>query len=871
MKNEIRKLTGTRDDIAGRSNELLLKNEIIGIILLFISIFLLFSTVSFTPTDRSFFNSTPDEVVENYGGPLGAQVAALLFNLFGYATYVLLFYNLFMSGFFLFNKKVSNVLTKSAGYLLMLISLSAFIATVKPQITLSGVAVKSGGMIGYLLNDLVQSEIKLFFTLLFFFIMILISLVLVAKISLRRIGLFLGRVLLRLAGKAGVSFREWLDNYQRRRMAKRIEKKYQRETQMAKEQEHNTEESYSFDAPRSNRREIIPDTDFVLVKNQTSEVTDFPSTSVSGVMDAVDSHDDDAQEEDQEPFDDLDDFGEVGNVRQVLNPVRLDEAEEVENIDDIFINENKSGGRTIVKPVTERQKKIVVRQPSKIPEEGSLFADLDEEKDAPGTYQPPPLTYLDAPSLRSQIDYKELEDKKEELSRRLMEFKIRGEILEYTPGPVITTYEFVPDTGVKVKDVTNLSEDLALVARAQYVRIERILGKKAIGIEIPNKKREIIHLREILESEQYQKSRSPLTIGLGKSKSGEMFISDLREMPHLIVAGATGSGKSVAIHTILLSILYKSSPDMVKLILIDPKRVELALYNTLPHLLTPVVVNTKLAKNALDWAVFEMENRYKKLALLQVRSLEQYNKKLEVLKQTENDEELDKLDDIELIPYIVIVIDEFADLMMESSKEIESDVARIAQKARAVGIHLILATQRPSVDVITGTIKNNFPSRIALAVPSKHDSRTIIDVMGAEKLLGNGDMLFLPPKTATLVRLHCAYVSEEETLRVVNYLSKTGRPKFNTQVVKPRNADTDEDVDKEMDDMFFESAEVVINTGQASASYLQRKMSIGYARAGRLIDQLQVHGVVSPPDSKNKRDILMTLEDLRELRKIGSE
>jgi S-DNA-T family DNA segregation ATPase FtsK/SpoIIIE len=299
-------------------------------------------------------------------------------------------------------------------------------------------------------------------------------------------------------------------------------------------------------------------------------------------------------------------------------------------------------------------------------------------------------------------------------------------------------------------------------------------------------------------------------------------------------------------------------------VLIDPKRVELALYNQLPHLLTPVVVNNKLAKNALDWSVFEMEKRYKKLALLQVRSVSQYNRKLELMLQTE-DETLEKLEDREKLPYIVIVIDEFADLMMEASKDIENDVARIAQKARAVGIHLILATQRPSTDVITGTIKNNFPSRIALAVPSKHDSRTIIDIMGAEKLLGNGDMLFLPPKTATLVRLHCAYVSEEEILRVVNYLSKLGRPKFNTEVLRAKAEEEGAALDNDLDDMFLEAAEVVILTGQASASFLQRKMSIGYARAGRLIDQLQANGVVSAPDSKNKRDILMTSEDLKEL------
>ncbi|MCK5220851.1 MAG: type IV secretion system DNA-binding domain-containing protein, partial [Candidatus Aminicenantes bacterium] len=414
---------------------------------------------------------------------------------------------------------------------------------------------------------------------------------------------------------------------------------------------------------------------------------------------------------------------------------------------------------------------------------------------------------------------------------RLNEFRIRGEILEYTPGPVITTYEFVPDTGVKVKDVVNLAEDLALVAEAQYVRIERILGKKAIGIEIPNKKREIIHLREVLESEEFAAGSSPLTIALGKTKSGEIFTTDLREMPHVIIAGATGSGKSVAIHTIILSIVFRSSPEDVKLILIDPKRVELAIYNSLPHLMTPVVVNPKLAKNALDWAIFEMEKRYKKLAQLQVRNIEQYNKKLNLLTNS-GDEVIDTLEDASKIPYIVIIIDEFADLMMESSKDIEYNVARIAQKARAVGIHLILATQRPSVDVITGTIKNNFPSRIAFAVPSRNDSKTIIDYMGAEKLLGQGDMLILPPKSATLVRAHCSYVSEEEALRVVKFLSKKSKPEFNTEVIKPKVKTETAAGDEDLDKMFFPAAETIITSGQASASFLQRRLSIGYARAG---------------------------------------
>ena len=338
-------------------------------------------------------------------------------------------------------------------------------------------------------------------------------------------------------------------------------------------------------------------------------------------------------------------------------------------------------------------------------------------------------------------------------------------------------------------------------------------------------------------------------------------------MPHLLIAGATGSGKSVAIHSIILSILYKSSPKTVKFIMIDPKRIELAIYNALPHLLTPVVVNPKLAKNALDWAVFEMENRYKKLATLQVRNIEQYNKKLEMLIQSEDDE-LEQLEDKEPIPYIVIIIDELADLMMASAREIEDDILRLAQKARAIGIHLILATQRPSIDVITGSIKNNFPSRIALAVPSKYDSRTIIDQIGAEKLLGNGDMLFLPPKTASLIRLHSAYVSEPETVRVVNFLSKQAKPEFNTQIIK-HSAKKEEqgEEEQEMDELFFEAAETIISTGQASASYLQRKMSVGFARAGRLIDQLQEKGVISPANSHNQREILMTLDELRNIKK----
>ena len=742
--------------VSDNSDELNLNNEIVAIILLFISIFLIFSLINFNPEDPSFFNNSfKDNVIKNYSGKIGAEVSAILFVVFGYSSYIIFFYFIFLSAYFFFNRRIKSIITKTLGYFILLISFSSFLAYIKPFTGIDSSQIKTGGIVGFFVNDLFKGQIGGFFSILLFCVLIIISLTLIAKFSLSKVIKFLIKFIIFLYNIVKKVIIVRVNEYTKSRRLKKVREKYK-------------------DEPGS--------------LNAKGETYRF-----------------------------------------------------------------------------KKERRKIIRKPTGIPEEGSLFSNFKEEFVNRIKYKPPPVTYLDAPTEKSQIDFKELENKKRELSQRLNEFKIKGEIVEYTPGPVITTYEFAPDIGVKVRDVTNLSEDLALAVRAQYVRIERILGKKAIGIEIPNRKREVIHLREIIESSEYKKSRSPLTLALGKTKSGEIFITDLRDMPHLIIAGATGSGKSVAIHTIILSILYKSSPDEVKLVLIDPKKVELSVYGSLPHLLTQVVVDTKFAKNALDWAVFEMEMRYNKLALLQVRNVEQYNVKLELLKQS-GDEAIDKLEDKEKMPYIVIIIDEFADLMMECSREIEGDVAKIAHKARAVGIHLILATQRPSIDVITGTIKNNFPSRIALAVPSKFDSRTIIDVIGAEKLLGDGDMLFLPPKTASLIRLHCAYVSEEEAFRVVSYLSKLYKPQYNTRVIKtlPKK---DIDIHKgTLDSYFFNAAELIITTGQASASFLQRRLSIGYARAGRLVDQLEQKQVISAPDIKNKRKILMSTMELEDLK-----
>ena len=754
-------------------NELSLKNEIFGVFALFFSFFLIFSLVSYTPLDPSFFHSAPARVVTNFGGRVGSELSALLFNLFGFASLLFIAIFLFLTAYFLFNRRIGRAVSKGVGFFILLLSLAALLANVKPQIRDR----RPGGALGGHGRPAAQ--------------------------QFRQRpdqGLFRGGALPLPAGDLAGADRQDID------------------------QEHHR---------------------FPLA----------PAGQGRGAPGRLSRQ-------------------AAGNIRRNRDRKKVQEKYEP---DGKFVFRGKQQlkeGEKEREPSPRTEKRVpaaatsraVINKPSKLPEESGIFPELEQEFLPDSGYQPPPMTYLDAATQKSQIDLDELEDKKQELTLRLQEFKINGEIAEYTPGPVITTFEFVPDVGVKVKDVSNLTEDLALVVKAQYVRIERILGKKAIGIEIPNKKRETIHLRELLETPQYKQSSSPLTLALGKTANGDIFISDLKEMPHLLIAGATGSGKSVAIHSIILSILYKSSPKAVKFIMIDPKRIELAIYNSLPHMLTPVVVNPKLAKNALDWAVFEMENRYKKLATLQVRNIEQYNKKLEMLLQSEDDD-LEQLDDKDPIPYIVIIIDELADLMMASAREIEDDILRLAQKARAIGIHLILATQRPSIDVITGPIKNNFPSRMALAVPSRYDSRTIIDQIGAEKLLGNGDMLFLPPKTATLIRLHSAFVSEPETVRVVNYLSKQAKPEFNTQIIKHAAQKEEQGEEQEMDELFFEAAEIIITTGQASTSYLQRKLSVGFARAGRLIDQLQEKGVISPSNSRNQREILMTLEELKNINK----
>ncbi|MFZ2054907.1 MAG: DNA translocase FtsK 4TM domain-containing protein [Candidatus Aminicenantales bacterium] len=503
-----------------------------------------------------------------------------------------------------------------------------------------------------------------------------------------------------------------------------------------------------------------------------------------------------------------------------------------------------------------RPEPILIHPPQPAQPEKLLFPEMEKK----GDYHFPPFTLLDAGAPSEQIDKNELYEKKMRIEEKLKEFRVEGEVKEYHPGPVITTYEFSPNPGIKVSQVANLSEDLSLALGAESVRIQRIPGRSSLGVEIPNNRREIIKLRDIIQSEKFLKSPSKLTFALGKTIHGEVYITDLSVMPHLLIAGATGTGKSVALNSLIASILYKATPEEVKLILIDPKRLEFTLYDGIPHLLTPVINDPKKAGGVLMDAIRKMEERYHRLSFLKVRDIVQYNhqvnKVLQEKKEKLTDEEKQRL---KPLPYIVIIIDELAELMMVGAQEIEYCIARLAQLARAVGIHLVLATQRPSIDVITGTIKNNFACRIAFRVPSKVDSRIIIDTAGADKLLGLGDMLFMPPNYPRLIRLHCAFISIPEVTRLVKFVKEQRAPEFDEKLVKFIKAPTAHEWGNmgEKDELYEEAVRLILATGQASASWLQRKLKLGYARAARIIDQMEQEGILGPSEGSKPREILV--------------
>jgi len=464
---------------------------------------------------------------------------------------------------------------------------------------------------------------------------------------------------------------------------------------------------------------------------------------------------------------------------------------------------------------------------------------------ARGDWQLPPLTLLNKGSqIENQIDNETYYNTSQELEQKLRNFGVSGKVVGISPGPVVTTYEYSPAPGVKINKIVGLADDLALGLRAQSVRVVgSVPGKAALGIEIPNEIRQIVYIRELIAAEAYRANSHKLAIALGLDVVGNLAMANLAKMPHLLIAGATGAGKSVGINTIIASILYNATPEEVRFLMVDPKRIELSGYEGIPHLLHPVVVDPKLASRALNWAVREMERRYRLLEEARVKSFDSYN-----------DSSSEKL------PYIVVIVDELADLMMVASKDVEAAIARLAQMARAAGIHLILATQRPSVDVLTGLIKANFPTRISFKVSSKIDSRTILDASGAEHLLGAGDMLFLAPGTAQVKRIHGAYISEKETSDIVEFWKKQGSSVYDDAIIQEIEKEDDQDNGGESDDFderYDEAVALVTQSGQASISMVQRRLRVGYNRAARMIEMMEKEGVIGPADGAKPREVIV--------------
>jgi DNA segregation ATPase FtsK/SpoIIIE, S-DNA-T family len=478
-------------------------------------------------------------------------------------------------------------------------------------------------------------------------------------------------------------------------------------------------------------------------------------------------------------------------------------------------------------------------------------------------YKLPTIDLIEPPIGHFEQAEEELRERATILAEKCKEFGVTGHIHRINPGPVVTTFEFKPDPGIKYSRVVGLADDLCLALKAESIRIDRIPGKSTVGIEAPNAQREKIFLRDVIESAKFQQSSSKLTIALGKTINGEEYIADLAKMPHLLIAGATGAGKSVTLNAIICSVLYKASPEEVKFIMVDPKRVELGLYEGIPHLLTPIVTDPKRASNALKWAVNEMEERYRKLAALGVRNIEQFNR--QVYEMTSPSLFDDPAEPLKPLPYILIAIDELADLMMIARAEVETSIARLAQMARAVGIHLVLATQRPSVDIITGVIKANIPCRMAFRVSSKVDSRTIIDSNGAEALLGQGDMLCLPPASSRLVRVHGSFASEAEIKRITDFIKKQAEPDYNEEVTLSDQETMEADgYDGEQDELFDQALAIVTDMGRASTSVLQRRLSIGYGRAAKILDSMERQGFIGPAEGSKPRKVLQAAHEFRD-------
>ena len=764
--------------------------EFLGLTFFGLALMLLISLATFDPRDPAyFFKSGQVGPARNFIGPVGAFVAELLIpQLFGVAA-MLLPMVLGITGWKLFwCRPIEAPYTKAVGLSLLLASLTAFFALGVDTISFEGEAVRAGGAVGALLATVLTGSFNRTGAFIVVATALFVSLILATQFSFAALLRSVWRVVLGRGRALRTSWAHFRETRRKESMRREVIRKH------AQRERAKASDSETSGLPRIRK-----------VTTSEPEAAPPPEPEIPPLLDL--------------PLKAPPPSAAPAQRRLDFSPT---EAEETEP-----------------EPTAEPRPR---RKPSKAPPATSR-----------GGFTLPPTSILDPVKPPPDGEHQSrLFERGKALESKCHEFGVLGAIKETQPGPVVTTYEFKPDAGIKYSKVVGLADDLALALEAESIRIDRISGKGTVGIEIPNQVRETISLRELLESETFMSAPGRLVLALGKLVSGEPHVTDLTAMPHLLIAGATGTGKSVGLNCIIASLLYKNTPDECRLILIDPKRLELGVYEDVPHLLTPVVTDPKVAANVLKWAVVEMEKRIRTLASEGVRNIEQFNNIVRAERAAGNGEG----QEVQPLHYIVIVIDELADLMMVSSNEVEEAITRLAQMARAVGIHLILATQRPSVDVLTGLIKANFPSRISFRVSARVDSRTILDSIGAEQLLGRGDMLFLPPGSARLTRIHGAYVSEQEVARLASFLRKAAKPSYDESVGRQEKTASEIAAD-ERDELFDEAVRFVVQSGQASTSMLQRRFRVGFSRAGRLIDMMERDGIIGPADGSKAREILV--------------
>jgi len=734
-------------------------SDVIGIILIFVAVFIFVSLISYDSQDPSWTNTgwadaqPSEQKIHNYIGKAGAYLSDAAIQLFGFTSFLLAI-ALFYMGIQCFSPhEERRLLLKSMASLFLILVFSSLLFMLFGTVSWTGAEIQAGGLIGRLISSALIQIFSRVGTLLVLVVLLILFFILATKIPISVILRFFSDLFKFVFKEVRIKVTHYRKARLRERMRRKVIEKY------SPPEEKETKKPWLKKRKREVKKEPKPES-------------------------------------------------------QLTKPA----------------------------PPTVQEK--------------YLFPEMEKKTD----YNYPPFTLLDPGKTYEKIDKNELYEKKQRIEKKLAEFRVEGEVREYHPGPVVTTYEFYPYPGIKISQVANLADDLSMALGAESARVQRMPGKSSLGVEIPNNKREIIKFRDIIQSEQFTSSPSKLTFALGKTIHGEVYITDLSIMPHLLIAGATGTGKSVGLNALIASILYRAKPEDVKLILIDPKRLEFALWDGIPHLLCPVVKDPKKASAILLDTIKMMEERYQRLGFLRVRNIEQYNNQVKrTLKEKKGNLAEKEKEDLKPLPYIVIIIDELAELMMIGAQDVEYCIARLAQLARAVGIHLVMATQRPSIDVITGTIKNNFSSRIAFRVPSKVDSRIILDTAGAEKLLGLGDMLFMPPNYARLIRLHGCHISLPEITRLVKFVKEQGSPEFDEKIVKTLKSKTAHGFEDlgEKDKLYEKALELVLLTGQASASYLQRKFKLGYARAARIIDQMEQEGIVGPSEGSKPREFLV--------------